>query len=80
MKVRKGTQKTERINLDLLYPATPANLPNSNLEKNNDYDPTDDFTLEELEEMGAIEIPKATKVIQDGESAFYSAIKNGEDW
>ena len=49
-------------------------------EKSKDaYDPTDDFSLEELEEMGAISIPKATKVI-DGDSVYMTAIKNGEDW
>ncbi len=51
----------------------------TDIETQEDYDPLDDFTLEELEEMGAIEIPKTTKVI-DGETAFMSAIQNGEDW
>lgn len=45
----------------------------------DDYDPTDDFSLEELEEMGAISIPKTTKVI-DGDTAFMTAMNNGEDW
>lgn len=38
-----------------------------------------DMSYEELEEMGVLEIPKTTKII-DGETAAFSAIKNGEDW
>lgn len=38
------------------------------------------YNTEELAEMGFIEIPKVTKIIPDGEQAFFSAIKNGEDW
>lgn len=45
-------------------------------------DPDAEFgylSYEEQEEMGLITIPKATKII-DGETAAFSAIKNGEDW
>ena len=49
-----------------------------------EYDPDEDysggFSLEELEELGVISYPKTAKIIQDGEQAFFSAIKNGEDW
>ena len=45
-----------------------------------DEDTLEGFSLEELEELGVISYPKTAKIIQDGEQAFFSAIKNGEDW
>jgi hypothetical protein len=49
-----------------------------------EYDPDDDnlggFSLEELEELGAISYPETRKTIPDGESEFYIAFKQGEDF
>lgn len=50
----------------------------------DDYNPDEDlsggFSLEELEDLGAISYPKTSKVIPDGEQAFFSAIKQREDF
>ena len=50
----------------------------------DDYNPDEDlsggFSLEELEELGAISYPKTSKIIPDGEQAFIDAIKQGEDF
>ena len=49
-------------------------------EYDSNEDTLDVFTLEELEELRAISYPKTITIIPDGEQAFFSAIKNGEDW
>lgn len=67
--------------------STPIDLSNYIVKKSeysDKYDCNDDDYLcglseEEAEKMGIISVPKVTKII-DGETAFFSAIKNGEDW
>ena len=78
--MRQRIRKPKRIDLDSINHESSTNISDISPEDNCDfYDPTDDFTLEELEEMGVIEIPK-TKLTPDGESEFYIAFKQGEDF
>lgn len=71
--MRKRITKPKRINLDLLYPVASADP--SEIEQEfedslyEDYDPDEEYRN-----------PEAKKVIPDGETAFFSAIKQGEDW
>lgn len=83
--MRKRIQKTEKINLDLINPiatATPTEIDldsqhdyydllyNRNYEDDSyDYDPEEEYRN-----------PERKRVIPDGEQAFFSAIKQGEDW
>jgi hypothetical protein len=63
--------KTKRINLDLLYSETPTSS-KKNLDTKDyfyDYNPEEEYRN-----------PEHKKIIPDGEQAFFSAIKNGEDW
>ena len=71
--MRKRIAKPKRINLDSLYPVASANPTEIKLEDDDiiedDYDPEEEYRHSEHK-----------RVIPDGESAFYNAIKNGEDW
>ena len=79
--MRKRIRKPIKINLDLLYPIASSS---AEIDSDSEYDyrkdSLEEFDLEELEEMGAISYPETKKTIPDGEQAFFSAIKNGEDW
>ena len=91
MKTRKRIQKPQKIQLPL-YSADGSEI---NMQSYYDYydeqymhdslleeeeeEECGGLSYEELEEVGAIIIRKATKCI-DGETAAFSAIKNGEDW
>ena len=67
--------------MDLLYPITSSSAEiDSDSEYDSEEDSLEEFDLEELEEMGAISYPETKKTIPDGEQAFFSAIKDGEDW
>ena len=92
--MKKKRTKPNPINLDLLYPVASADPSETgiddchNEDHNAEYDDLykwleameSKYSAEELAEMGFVEIPKTTKIIPDGEQAFFSAIKNGEDW
>ena len=82
MKVRKRIQKTQKIQLPLFSENKAYSYYDFYDEqyKTEDYDDGfDGLGYEELEELGVIEINKATKII-DGETAAFSAVKSGEDW
>jgi hypothetical protein len=73
--MRKRILKSERINLDLLYPVDSA-IPDTDSDSNEfeediygEYDPEEEYRN-----------PERKRIIPDGEQAFFSAIKNGEDW
>ena len=70
--MRKRITKPVRINLDLLYPEVSED---PEIEQEFDDDFYDDYDPEE-----EYRNPENKKVIPDGETAFFSAIKNGEDW
>lgn len=72
--MKKRVLRPKRINLDLLYPIVsvdPENdlNPQDYLEDDYDYGPEEEYKN-----------PENKRDIPDGEQAFFSAIKNGEDW
>ena len=84
--MRKRILKSKRINLDLIYPIASANPSNTDLDSQRDYydelyngeyedDIYDDYDPEE-----EYRNPEHKRIIPDGEQAFFSAIKSGEDW
>ena len=73
--MRKRIRKPIKINLDLLYPIASAS-PDIDSDSNEfeediyeEYDPEEEYRK-----------PEKKRLIPDGEQAFFSAIKNGEDW
>ena len=73
--MRKRILKPKRINLDLLYLVASAN-PDDNL-NSKEFEEEDYYDYDSEEEYKNSE---KKKIIPDGETAFFSAIKNGEDW
>ena len=80
MKIRNATPKEGRIDLTN-YDKSMARLDEEYTEDVfDDVDDDYEWDLDELEKLGIIEYPEVSHVIPDGESSFYKAIKNGEDW
>jgi hypothetical protein len=73
--MRKRIVKAERINLDLLYHVTPASP-----DIDSDSDEFEEDIYEEYDQVEEYRNPEKKRLIPDGETAFFSAIKNGEDW
>lgn len=77
--MRKRILKPKRINLDLLYHVTP--------ESPDIYSDSDEFEediyediYEEYDPEEEYRKSERRRIIPDGEQAFFSAIKNGDDW
>jgi len=73
--MRKRILKPKRINLDLLYHVTPASP-----DIDSDSDEFEEDIYEEYDPEEEYRKPERKRIIPDGEQAFFSAIKNGEDW
>ena len=73
--MRKRIVKPKRINLDLLYRVTPANP-----DIDSDSDEFEENIYEEYDPEEEYRKPERKRIIPDGEQAFFSAIKDGEDW
>lgn len=73
--MRKRILKSERINLDLLYPIASASP-----DVDSDSDEFEEDIYEEYDQEEEYRNPEKKRLIPDGEQAFFSAIKNGEDW
>jgi hypothetical protein len=73
--MRKRILKSERINLDLLYPVASASP-----DTDSDSDGFGEDIYEEYDPEEEYRNPEKKRLIPDGEQAFFSAIKNGEDW
>lgn len=73
--MRKRILKPKRINLDLLYHVTPANP-----DIDSDSDEFEEDIYEEYDPEEEYRKPERKRIIPAGEQAFFSAIKDGEDW
>lgn len=73
--MRKRILKPKRINLDLLYPVASASP-----DINSDSDEFEEDIYEEYDPEEEYRKTEKKRLIPDDEQAFFSAIKNGEDW